>query len=143
MKIEKLLTANQNQLTSINFLISQLSEGLRPLTIQSLHAILSNENTTLLIASEDHHILGMLTVVKSVAPAGIKAWIEDVVVDPEARGRGIAKQLMAQAAVEATNFAAESINLTSRPEREVANMLYKKMGYEPRATNVYRLSLIE
>jgi len=36
---------------------------------------------------------------------------------------------------------AESIDLTSRPERHAANQLYLKLGFVKRETNVYRLAL--
>ena len=34
------------------------------------------------------------------------------------------------------------LNLTSRPERVVANELYRKMGFEKRGMNVYRMKVI-
>ena len=33
---------------------------------------------------------------------------------------------------------ARSVDLTSRPSREAANRLYRRLGFEPRETNVYR-----
>jgi ribosomal protein S18 acetylase RimI-like enzyme len=33
---------------------------------------------------------------------------------------------------------ARTVDLTSRPSREAANRLYRRLGFEPRETNVYR-----
>ena len=72
---------------------------------------------------------------------GTKAWVEDVVVDESARGRGYARQLLQHLAAEAQVIGAKSLNLTSRPSRTAANKLYQSEGYEIRETNVYRKSV--
>ena len=83
-------------------------------------------------------IVGMLTLVTFRLPTGVRAWIEDVVVDSGSRGQGVGEALT-QAAIElATARGAQTVDLTSRPSREAANRLYRRMGFEPRETNVYR-----
>ena len=69
---------------------------------------------------------------------GIRAWIEDVVVKENARGKGVGKLLSERAVGLASEIGAKTIDLTSRPSREAANALYKKEGFEVRETNVYR-----
>ena len=71
-------------------------------------------------------------------PTGLKAWIEDVVVDEAARGRGIGEALSVAALEEARRRGAKDLNLTSRPSREVANRLYLRLGFQLRDTNFYR-----
>ena len=83
-------------------------------------------------------MLGMLSLVVFPIPTGVKAWIEDVVVDQKASGKGVGKALMNKALVEAGNLGTKSIDLTSRPSREAANKLYQAIGYQERETNVYR-----
>jgi ribosomal protein S18 acetylase RimI-like enzyme len=86
-------------------------------------------------------IVGMLTLVTFRLPTGVRAWIEDVVVDSGSRGKGIGEALV-QAALElAAARGALTVDLTSRPSREAANRLYDRTGFELRATNVYRLKL--
>ena len=71
-------------------------------------------------------------------PTGLRAWIEDVVVDEAARGLGVAKDLNQHALALAAERGARSVDLTSRPSREAANRLYQRLGFVPRETNVYR-----
>jgi ribosomal protein S18 acetylase RimI-like enzyme len=80
----------------------------------------------------------MLTLITFRIPTGRRAWIEDVVVDADARGEGIGERLTEAAVDEARRRGARTIDLTSRPSREAANALYQKMGFERRETNVYR-----
>jgi len=74
-------------------------------------------------------------------PTGVGAWIEDVVVDERARRRGVGEALIAAAIRLAEESGARHVNLTSRPEREAANRLYRRLGFEERETNVYRFRL--
>jgi len=84
------------------------------------------------------HILGMLTLVVFRIPTGIRAWIEDVVVDRAAGRRGAGEALTRAALELAGELGAQTVDLTSRPSREAANRLYQKVGFEARETNVYR-----
>ena len=86
-------------------------------------------------------ILGSLTLVVFPIPTGIRAWIEDVVVDDAARGRGVGEELNRFALDLAGRLGARTVDLTSRPSREAANRLYQRIGFEARDTNVYRFSL--
>ncbi len=93
-------------------------------------------------AGEDEEkIVGMLTLALFRIPSGVRAWIEDVVVDTEARGRGIGAALVRRAIEIAQESGARTVDLTSRPSREAANKLYQKLGFEQRSTNVYRYTI--
>ncbi|MCI7551925.1 MAG: GNAT family N-acetyltransferase [Actinomycetaceae bacterium] len=126
-------------------LIPQLSQSSTPMKIEDLERLLAQDSITLLAYRADEPdaqgrrpILGMLSLVTFEIPTGVRAWVEDVVVDSNARGHG-AGQKLAEAAVEiAQRQGAKSIDLTSRPSREAANRLYKRVGFELRETNVYR-----
>jgi ribosomal protein S18 acetylase RimI-like enzyme len=74
-------------------------------------------------------------------PTGRRAWIEDVVTDAAARGKGVASALVTAALAHAAKLGARTVDLTSRPDREDANRLYVKLGFEQRTTNVYRRTL--
>ncbi|HUF97597.1 MAG TPA: GNAT family N-acetyltransferase, partial [Ilumatobacter sp.] len=74
-------------------------------------------------------------------PTGVKAWIEDVVIDGAARGRGVGESLN-RAAIEAARArGAKNVSLTSRSSREAANRLYQRLGFEPYETNLYRFGI--
>lgn len=119
-------------------LIPQLSSSNPPPSKQELTAIVESEASDLLVAVEDGHFLGSLTLVMFAIPTGTRAWIEDVVVDGEARGKGVGRILNEAALDRARDGGATTVDLTSRPTREAANRLYQRLGFEMRETNVYR-----
>jgi ribosomal protein S18 acetylase RimI-like enzyme len=71
----------------------------------------------------------------------VRAWIEDVVVDRDARGKGVGEALNVHAIERARLLGARTVDLTSRPSREAANRLYQRIGFKPRETNVYRFEI--
>ena len=94
----------------------------------------------LLARDSEKGIVGSMTLVLFRIPTGIRAWIEDVVVDEESRGRGVAEILCREALNRASAAGARTVDLTSRPSREAANRLYRRLGFVERQTNVYRWS---
>ena len=97
--------------------------------------------TVLLMARDlEKGLIGSLTLVLFRIPTGLRAWIEDVVVDKECRGRGVAEILCREALNRASASGARTVDLTSRPTREAANRLYVRLGFVERETNVYRWS---
>lgn len=119
-------------------LIPQLSSSSPPPTRSQLTELIDNDNTVLFLAKADGRIVGSLTLAFYRIPTGLKAWIEDVVVDDEARGRGVGAALNEAALSEANKRGAKDVSLTSRPTKEAANRLYQRLGFEPRQTNIYR-----
>jgi ribosomal protein S18 acetylase RimI-like enzyme len=94
-----------------------------------------------LAVDDDGTLLGSLTLALFRIPTGLRAWIEDVVVDGDARGRGVGEELNQEALRRAAKEGATTVDLTSRPSREAANRLYQRMGFQVRETNVYRYEL--
>jgi hypothetical protein len=92
-------------------------------------------------AQGNRPILGMLSLVAFEIPTGVRAWVEDVVVDEAARGQGAGFALVEAAVEHAKNVGARTVDLTSRPSREAANRLYQRAGFQLRETNVYRVTL--
>jgi ribosomal protein S18 acetylase RimI-like enzyme len=86
-------------------------------------------------------IVGVSTLVVFRIPTALRAWIEDVVVDETASGRGIGTLLTEAMLEHARSLGCKTVDLTSRPSREAANALYRKVGFEQRETNVYRYTL--
>lgn len=123
-------------------LVNQVSRTSPPPTYDDLKEMVDAPGTRLLLAVDDGgHIAGSLTLVLFRIPTGVRAWVEDVVVDEGARRQGIASTLTQYALQLATEAGARTVDLTSRPSREAANKLYAKLGFQPRDTNVYRLEL--
>ena len=123
-------------------LIPELSTSAPPLTRAEVDRIVASPATVLLIArDQDNTVVGSLTLVVFHAPTGPRAWIEDVVVAPRARGAGAGAALVAHALDRAKDEGARTVDLTSRPSREAANRLYVRLGFERRETNVYRRTL--
>jgi ribosomal protein S18 acetylase RimI-like enzyme len=106
-----------------------------------LDEIVSSPATVLFLAHDTGQIVGSLTLALFRIPTGLRAWIEDVVVDDAARGKGAGEALSRAAIARAKAAGAVSIDLTSRPTREAANRLYQRIGFELRETNVYRYDL--
>ncbi|HBL07592.1 MAG TPA: GNAT family N-acetyltransferase [Acidimicrobiaceae bacterium] len=122
-------------------LVPQLSTSNPPPDAAALSAIVASDASVLLLAEEDGEVVGAMTLVVFTIPTGVRAWIEDVVVDEAARGRGVGDALNRAAIERAREAGARTVDLTSRPSREAANHLYRRLGFEQRDTNVYRLDL--
>jgi ribosomal protein S18 acetylase RimI-like enzyme len=131
-------TVDDELIEAFDRLIPQLSSSSPPPSHDHLAAMVDSEDTVLYVARVDGRILGSLTLAFYRIPTGTKAWIEDVVVDAEARGHGVGELLNRAALDEARARGAKDVSLTSRPSREAANRLYRRIGFESRETNVYR-----
>ena len=123
-------------------LTPQLSSSSPPPSRAELAEIVGSPATVLFVAREaDGPILGSLALALFRIPTGLRAWIEDVVVDETARGKGVGAALNEAALDHARAVGARTVDLTSRPSREAANRLYRRLGFVERATNVYRFDL--
>ena len=128
-------------------LVPQLSRSAAPLQATELAEMVEAASTHVLVArlagdgADPGRIVGTLTLVVFRIPTGIRAWIEDVVVDEVARGRGVGQALTDLAIRIATAKGARTVDLTSRPSREAATRRYARMGFARRDTNVYRYSM--
>ena len=122
-------------------LVPQLSQSSPPPSAAELAEMVNSEASDVIVARLDGVIVGTLTLVVFRLPTGVRAWIEDVVVDEAGRGHGVGDQLNRFALDLARQKGAKSVDLTSRPSREAANRLYQRIGFTPRETNVYRFSL--
>jgi ribosomal protein S18 acetylase RimI-like enzyme len=128
-------------------LVPQLSTSSEPPGMEELAEMVGAPGTSVLVArlASDGEtrgdIVGTLTLVVFRIPTGIRSWIEDVVVDDAARGRGAGEALTMHAVDIAREAGAKTVDLTSRPSREAANRLYQRLGFTLRETNVYRYEI--
>ena len=91
----------------------------------------------LVARGDEGRILGTLTLVLYRVSSGLKARIEDVIVDEAARGQGVGEALVREGMRRATELGVRTVELTSMPYRESANRLYRRLGFVRKPTNVY------
>lgn len=140
--IEEATSVDDATVAAFARLIPQLSKSSAPPDRAALQALVDSESSHLLLArDEGATIIGTTTLVVFRIPTGVRAWIEDVIVDDAAAGKGAGKALTRYAIDLARREGAKTIDLTSRPSREVANGMYRSLGFEPRDTNVWRFDL--
>ena len=129
---------DETVVAALGKLIPQLSASSSLPSAEQLSEILDHDASTLLLARDGDTIVGSMTLVVFPIPTGMRAWIEDVVVDERARGQGVGEALNRQAMKIALQAGAKTVDLTSRPSREAANRLYQRLGFTARETNIYR-----
>jgi ribosomal protein S18 acetylase RimI-like enzyme len=141
-EVANVADVDDDLITAFERLVPQLSSSSPAPSERDLVRIVGSPASRLLVARDDDgHIVGSLTLVVFPIPTGIRAWIEDVVVDGAARGTGVGAALNRHALDLARELGAKTVDLTSRPSREAANRLYRGLGFVPRETNVYRFAL--
>ncbi|MET7640176.1 GNAT family N-acetyltransferase [Streptomyces sp. NPDC005438] len=133
--------ANDEVVGGLARLLPQLSGTAGVLDHQTARRLLDSGATTVLLARVGGEVVGMLTLVVYPLLSGLRARIEDVVVDEAARGHGVGAALTEEAVRLAEAAGARTVDLTSRPSREAANRLYERLGFEARDSRVYRRSL--
>lgn len=122
-------------------LVPQLSSSNPAPTRAELQEIVDSPAVILFMARDEGKLIGSLSLVVFRIPTGVRAWIEDVVVDGNARGKGIGEALTRAALERAKELGVMTVDLTSRPSREAANRLYQRVGFLPRQTNLYRYTI--
>ena len=141
VSVERVASADEEILAACHRLIPQLSSSSAPIALQELQEVVSSEASVMYAARVDGRVVGLLTLVVFRIPTAVRAWIEDVVVDESARGKGVGEALNRAALDEARRRGAKTVDLTSRPSRAAANRLYQRIGFVARETNVYRYDL--
>jgi ribosomal protein S18 acetylase RimI-like enzyme len=142
LTVEEATEASEELVKAFTRLMPQLSSSSPPPSQAQLAEMIASPTTTVLVARDDDgSILGTLTLVVFRIPTAVRAWIEDVVVDEAARGKGAGEALNRAALAAAGQKGAKTVELTSRPSREAANRLYQRLGFQRRETNVYRYEL--
>ena len=137
MKVGRVTEADDALATAVARLVPQLSPKRQAAGLAELAELVATPGTSLIVARDGADVLGMLTLIVYRVPTGVRAWIHDVVVDETARGRGVGEALAREALRLAESAGAVSVELTTRQERQAANRLYRRLGFELRETNVY------
>jgi ribosomal protein S18 acetylase RimI-like enzyme len=140
MQIHELSQVTDEVVEAFKHLMPQLTD-IAPPSRDELEQIISSPSSRLFLARDpdaNGKIIGTSTLAAYHTPTGVHAWIEDVIVDTDYRGRGIGEALSRIAIEAAVGMRAKSISLTSNPSREAANRLYQRLGFVKWETNLYR-----
>ena len=142
IKIYEITEMSQKVYDAFERLLPQLSSSANIPAWEELEDLISSKASIVLAGVDDEDpeekILGTMTLVVFRIPTGVRSWVEDVVVDKEARGQGIGEKLIRTAIERAKAEGAKTIDLTSRPSRVEAHRLYRRCGFEMRETCVFR-----
>lgn len=136
--IEELREVTDEVVEAFARLLPQLSTSAARLDAAAIREIASAPEVTVLIARSDDSIIGTLSLVVFRIPTGVRAWIEDVVVDAAAGRQGTGTALVREAIDRAMKAGVRSVDLTTRPARVAAGNLYERAGFTERDTRVYR-----
>lgn len=139
MEIEVVTEATQELWEAFQRLVPQLTSNNPPPSLDELRALLRSEASILVVARRPAAgtIVGAACLGLYRVPTGLRAVIEDVIVDESARRQGVGEALVRRLLEIARQRGAGSVSLTSNPRREAANRLYQRLGFTPRHTNVY------
>ncbi|MEU3209170.1 GNAT family N-acetyltransferase [Streptomyces cyaneofuscatus] len=138
VRVEIIREAREELVEAFSRLLPQLSSTAKPLDYDAISRMVTCDANRVLVARTAEAIIGSLTLVLLPVPSGLRARIEDVVVDTGARGKGVAALLTEEALRVAREAGARTVDLTSRPDRAAANRLYDRLGFQVRDSTVYR-----
>ena len=104
MTVELITAATPEIHEAMGRLIPQLSRSAAPMSEADVQRFLSQSGVHFFVfrsetadAEGNHPILGMLSLATFEIPTGVRAWVEDVVVDEAARGQGAGQSLVVAA----------------------------------------------
>lgn len=137
VRVFEVRECKEEYLVAVNRLLGQLSTKECVLSRDDFENMVGSATNHLFLLLYGSAIIGMLCVCVYVCPTGRKAWIEDVVVDSEFRGRAFGKLLVNHAMDYVKSLGNVAVMLTSRPTRIAANALYRSVGFKIKETNVY------
>jgi len=144
MVINEMNDVTPDVMQSFQRLVPHLTDHASPPSTRALERMALLESTIIILARDpeiEGRIIGSATLATFETPTGSHGWIEDVVVDWEARRQGVGRALTEACLEKARSMGLKTVNLTSRPSREAANRLYQKIGFQQRETNVYEYRL--
>jgi GNAT superfamily N-acetyltransferase len=109
------------------------SSPLPPCYAEALREIAADPRNMLVVAEREGAVIGAfhLTIIQYVAYRGGRvAQIENVIVDPDARGLGVGAAMMVWAIEEARRQKCFRVQLTSNKARVRAHRFYERLGFK-------------
>jgi GNAT superfamily N-acetyltransferase len=112
---------------------------------EGLQLLLNSPDQAQLFVARDEtaRVIGMVSVqlVISTAAGAPSAWIEDMVVREEFRGRGVGKALLARATEWAKSRGAKRVQLVADADNAPALNFYKRLGWQSTRLFVWKKSV--
>ena len=111
---------------------------------RALNAIVGDASIgRIYVVRDGAEVIAMASLLYSVSTAegGKAAWLEDLVVRPSRRGRGVGRMLLEQVAARAREDGLLRLTLLTDPDNERAHALYRGLGFEFSAMRPMRLKL--
>lgn len=139
LEILKPTALNDTTAKRLRALFSQLNSEIKQWDIDQV--LVENNTIVFVVCKEDDDILGMASMATYKVISGHKGMIEDVVVDPDHRGKGIGRELMQKLLEEGERLGMNEILLFSGHHRVPAITLYKSLGFQLKDSGLYRLKL--
>ncbi len=146
MRIEEIREATEEIREAFERLVPQLSPFHQGPKRSVLQQIIRSPGARLFVARDPDRgdaIAGTLTLVLFRIPTGLRARIEDVVVEEKSRGKGLGESLIRKAIACAQEAGADTVELTSNPGRKAAARLYARLGFREIGTKLYRFTLAD
>jgi GNAT superfamily N-acetyltransferase len=143
LRIDAVTEATPDVEAALARLLPQLNPTLKVPDMVRLRRLIDDPAATLLLAKDGDQVVGTTTVVVYTTPFWIKARLDEVVVDADARGRGVGEALVKAALDVARARGAQVAELQSgRGEaRKAAHRLYERLGFKIRDSDVMRIAL--
>jgi LacI family transcriptional regulator len=131
--LEEISGADERDLNALTSLLDPSAE----FDAASLRQSMRDGSATVFVKRTRGRIVAAAAIARFSTPTGTHHRIEDVIVHPTLRGKGIGKKMMTHLLDHLRSRQAKSVELTSRPSRVAANALYRSLGFARRETNVY------
>ena len=143
MRVEVVREATEEIQAALVRLLPQLNPTLPVPDMARLKRLVADPAVTLLVAKDGEDIVGTTTVIVYTTPFWIKARLDEVVVDVDARGKGVGEALVKAALDVGRAKGAQVAELQSgRGEmRQAAHRLYERLGFTIRDSDVMRIVL--
>lgn len=141
VEVAPLAEADIETVQVLGQLLGQVSSSATPLTAERVRDVLRTPLTSILIARLNGKIVGMALLVTMRTLARDTGYVEEVVVNQDARGQHVGTALTKGLLDLAVEKRLQFVDLTSRPSRDIANSMYQHLGFRLRQTNCYRHDL--
>jgi len=109
-------------------LFKQLWPHKKPQDLQEKKRLLRRKSTRIFLAKEGGKVLGLVTFRPKIF--GLIAYVPELVVHEEARGRGIGKNLLKMTVAYAKKRSCLGVFLASAIKRRESHRFYKKNGFK-------------
>ena len=141
--MEEVGEATPEVVEALHRLLPQLNPTLTLPDAARVRRLVADPAVTLVLARDGGRIVGTATVIVYTTPYWIKARLDEVVVDAGARGKGVGEAIVRRCLELGRRIGAQVAELQSgRGEvRAAANGLYKRIGFQVRDSDIFRITL--